>query len=245
MEPGSLSTTIWVGDQRKEAERGDLGCSTGFFCERFGSVLVACGERFRLSACLPGSTRPPPDMQQPGVRGLHRALSYSPAAGCMVLEDTRLLGGLKLAWQGSSAGTSDGPSAVRSTLQVQMPAGQQVTCCALSPDGAWLLIGTSAGEVHLAAVPSHSGAAVPAASAGSGAAAAAAGCTAGDLAAMGSAAASSNATAAAGQGSSASAAKTAAPRTAAVVPELLGSQNAEVTCCAFHPTCSGYVAVGR
>ena len=219
--PGDFYRATWVGDMRTDADGdaphncGWLVDEKGFFVNRYGSVLVACGEKFRLGACMLGATQPPPDMQF--LHGLHKALCYSPAAGCMVLDSRKSQGGLKLVQFHSNA--EDGDTSVysrwlrgRSTFPIQVPTEHQVTCCALSPDGAWLLLGCSTGEVHLATVPARSSAAATAASSRQHA----------------------SVTEAAGSADNSS-------ETGSVTAELLGSHDKLVGCCTFHPS-NGYVA---
>jgi hypothetical protein len=169
LDPGSFTRTVAVGfnnedntdedDDDDEEEEDDDDDNPEFFCSRLGDVLVACGETFRLSACLPGTQQPAPDVQH--LYSLHKARCYSPAAGCMVLGSTQSLGGLRLVQQDSAGSAGKAPG--HRTLQIQAPEGQDVTCCALSPDGAWLLLGTDGGEVRLARVPKRSaGAPAPA-----------------------------------------------------------------------------------
>ena len=149
LDTGAFTRTVAVGVNHEEDDDDD---DQKFFCGRLGRVLVACGETFKLSACLPGATHPLPDVRH--LYSLHKAWCYSPAAGCMVLGSSQSLGGFKLVQQNSGGSANKAPG--HRTLQIQAPEGQGSSCCALSPDGAWLLLGTDGGEVHLAAVPRRS-----------------------------------------------------------------------------------------
>jgi hypothetical protein len=91
LEPGAFISTVEVGFADKDADKEE---DQRFFCSRMGSVLVACGDTFRLSACLPGAAEPPPDV--PHLYSLHKARCYSPATGSMVLGGSKSLKGLRL-----------------------------------------------------------------------------------------------------------------------------------------------------
>jgi hypothetical protein len=193
---GATATTITRDDDAYAFEEQN------FFCSRMGDVLVAGGETFRISACLPGATQPAPDVSH--LYTLHKASCFSPATGRMVVGGSKSLGGLGVQYL-SAGGASKAPT--RHTLPIRLPDDEQeFTCCALSPGGGWVLLGTDAGEVHLAAAGPKRGAGAPvpappgAPGEGSGRAA--------------QAAASSN----------------------TVVPRLVGRQYSYVTCCAFHPS---------
>jgi hypothetical protein len=252
-ERDELHMSTWVANSRSYSNdttvdsSNDAGDRTRFFCTRFGSVLVACGKTFRVSACLPGTPHAAPDMQH--LHDLHRARAYSPTTACMVLDDSQAPGNLLLLLH---IGEANGST---SRWSIKAPADQQISACQLSPDGAWLVIGTDRGEVWLADVAGALAAATDATStspAGKepGAAGATNGSTASAAAAtspseqgaeMAPSADSAAAAAAAGDG----AAPASSGRPLGSLPLVkLGSHGRAVSSCAVHPS-SCYAATCR
>ena len=264
----ALHQCVWVQNQCRYdedysqeagADSSDAEDRTRFFCKRFGDVLVACGKTFRVSACLPGTRHAAPDMQH--LDELHRAHTYSPTASCMVLADGQEPGRLQLL-------RCSGTDSSMSRMRIEVPGGGRISACELSPDGAWLVIGTDSGEVWLADVAGAAAAAIDAASgdaggcaaspAGHDSAAAAAGTTSsGEASAAAKAACGGRwrqveaamPAAKAAAASSAGSAEAAAPAEAAggwaaLSFVKLGSHGGEVRSCAVHPS-SCYAATFR